>query len=62
MRHPSNNELVERKIEVHKDQSLKEAIQEAHAVGCIMYRLLSSLYCQMYPGSGPLSIGARGTL
>lgn len=32
MRHPRSNEMVERKIEVHKDKSLREATQEAYKV------------------------------
>ena len=32
MRHPKTNEMVERKIEVHKDKSLREATQEAYKV------------------------------
>lgn len=34
MRHPTTNEMVERKIEVHKDKTLREATLEAHKVSC----------------------------
>ena len=32
MRHPKSHEMVERKIEVHKDKTLREATQEAYKV------------------------------
>ena len=31
-RHPESNELIERKLEVHKDKTLKFATQEAYRV------------------------------
>ena len=33
MWHPSTNEMVERKIEVHKDKSLREATEDAYKEG-----------------------------
>ncbi len=32
MRHPKTNEMVERKIEVHKDKTLRDATLEAYKV------------------------------
>lgn len=32
MRHLSTNEMVERKLEVHKDKSLRDATEEAYKV------------------------------
>jgi hypothetical protein len=33
MRHPNTGEMVERKIEVHKDKTLRYATEEAYKVG-----------------------------
>ena len=35
MRHPTTNDMVERKIEVHKDKTLREATLEAYKVMCV---------------------------
>ena len=50
MRHPTTNDMVERKIEVHKDKTLREATLEAYKVMCVCITVTcvhNNYYCLM---------------
>lgn len=63
MRHPTTNELVERKIEVHKDKTLREATIEAYKVNKAAIATLSDTVLLLSEfGVTEASIGANRAL